>query len=129
VLMPAIGDNLVEQSPKVTKLERIRDAAGAERWFALASKCVRFDHPGLSVGSLEEILGQLSGEQRSARYAHFVANPCIRWRSLGTQLSGVTASNLRRTSDVSTPRAPKSTAAGSGSWSVRIWASTCWAVT
>ena len=49
--------------------------------------------------------------------------------SLGTQLSGVTASNRRRTSDVFTPRAPSSTAAGSGGWRVRIWASTCWAVT
>jgi RimJ/RimL family protein N-acetyltransferase len=57
----------------VTKLERIKDAAGAERWFALASKCVPFDHPGLLAGSLEELLHQLRGEQRSARYAHFVA--------------------------------------------------------
>ena len=47
----------------------------------------------------------------------------------GTQLSGVTAFNRRRTSDVFTPRAPSSTAAGSGGWRVRIWASTCWAVT
>jgi hypothetical protein len=46
-----------------------------------------------------------------------------------TQLSGVTASNRRRTSDVFTPRAPSSTAAGSGGWSARIWASSCWAVT
>lgn len=57
----------------MTKLERIRDAAGAERWFALASKCVPFDHAGLVAGSLEEVLHQLRGEQRSARYAHFVA--------------------------------------------------------
>jgi len=57
----------------VTKLERIRDAAGAERWFALASTCVPFDHPGLVAGSLEEVLHQIRGEQRSARYAHFVA--------------------------------------------------------
>ena len=48
---------------------------------------------------------------------------------LGTQLSGVTASNRRRTSDVFTPRTPSSTAAGSGGWRVRIWASTCSAVT
>jgi len=57
----------------VTTLERIRDAAGAKRWFALASKCVPFDHPGLVAGSLEEVLHQLRGKQRSARYAHFVA--------------------------------------------------------
>jgi GNAT superfamily N-acetyltransferase len=57
----------------VTKLERIKDAAGAERWFALASKCVPIDHPGLVPGSLEELLHQLRGVQRSARYAHFVA--------------------------------------------------------
>lgn len=57
----------------MTKLERIRDAAGAERWFALASKCVPFDHPGLLAGSLEELVHQLRGTQRSARYAHFVA--------------------------------------------------------
>src|ERR1700749_1969441 len=49
--------------------------------------------------------------------------------SRGTQLSGVTASNRRRTSDVFTPRAPSSTAAASGGWGVSIWASTCWAVT
>jgi GNAT superfamily N-acetyltransferase len=54
-------------------LERIWDAAGAERWFALASKCVPVDHPGLVAGSLDEVLHQLRGEQRSARYAHFVA--------------------------------------------------------
>ena len=48
--------------------------------------------------------------------------------SLGTQVSGVTVSNRRRTSDVFTPRAPSSTAAGSGGWRARIWASTCWAV-
>ena len=57
----------------MTTLERIRDAAGAKRWFALASKCVPFDHPGLVAGSLEEVLHQLRGKQRSARYAHFVA--------------------------------------------------------
>ena len=57
----------------MTKLERIKDAAGAERWFALASKCVPIDHPGLVAGSLEELLHQLRGTQRSARYAHFVA--------------------------------------------------------
>ena len=57
----------------MTKLERIKEAAGAERWFALASKCVPIDHPGLVAGSLEELLHQLRGEQRSARYAHFVA--------------------------------------------------------
>jgi len=57
----------------VTRLERIHDAAGAERWLALASTCVPFDHPGLVAGSLEEIRHQLRGEQRSARYAHFVA--------------------------------------------------------
>ena len=54
-------------------MERIWDAAGAERWFALASKCVPVDHPGLVAGSLDEVLHQLRGEQRSARYAHFVA--------------------------------------------------------
>lgn len=54
-------------------VERIKDAAGAERWFALASKCVPIDHPGLVAGSLDEVLHQLRGEQRSARYAHFVA--------------------------------------------------------
>jgi GNAT superfamily N-acetyltransferase len=57
----------------VTQLERIWDAAGAERWFALASKCVPVDHPGFVAGSLDEVLHQLRGEQRSARYAHFVA--------------------------------------------------------
>jgi len=57
----------------VTKLERIWDAAGAERWFSLASKCVPIDHPGLVAGSLDEVQHQLRGEQRSARYAHFVA--------------------------------------------------------
>jgi len=57
----------------VTKLERIKDAAGAERWFAIASKCVPVDHPGLAAGSLEEVLHQLRGTQRSARYAHLVA--------------------------------------------------------
>lgn len=54
-------------------LERIVDSAGAERWFALASTCVPFDHPGLVAGSLEEVLHQLRGNQRFARYAHFVA--------------------------------------------------------
>jgi RimJ/RimL family protein N-acetyltransferase len=57
----------------VTELDRIRNSAGAERWIALASKCVPIDHPGLVPSSLEEILHQLRGEQRSARYAHFVA--------------------------------------------------------
>jgi GNAT superfamily N-acetyltransferase len=57
----------------VTKLERIKDVAGAERCFAIASVCVPFDHPGLVAGSLEELLHQLRGTQRSARYAHFVA--------------------------------------------------------
>ena len=38
----------------------------------------------------------------------------------------MTACNRRRTSDVFTPRAPSSTAAGSGGRKVRIWASTCW---
>ena len=49
--------------------------------------------------------------------------------ALRTQLSGVTASNRRRTSDVFTPTALSSAAAGSGGRRVRIWASTCWAVT
>jgi RimJ/RimL family protein N-acetyltransferase len=31
------------------------------------------DHPGLVAGSLEELLHQLRGTQRAARYAHFVA--------------------------------------------------------
>lgn len=57
----------------MTELERIKDLAGAQRWMALASKCVPFDHPGLVPSSLEEVLHQLRGEQRSARYAHFVA--------------------------------------------------------
>ena len=57
----------------MTELDRIKDSAGAERWIALASKCVPFDHPGLVPSSLEEIIHQLRGEQRSARYAHFVA--------------------------------------------------------
>ena len=57
----------------MTEIERIEDTAGAERWFALASKCVPIDHPGLVAGSLEEVRYQLRGEQRSARYAHFVA--------------------------------------------------------
>jgi hypothetical protein len=48
--------------------------------------------------------------------------------SLGTQLSGVIASIRCRTSDVFTPRAPSTTGAGSGGWTVRIWASTGQAV-
>ena len=47
----------------------------------------------------------------------------------GTQPSGVGACNRCRTSDVSTPRAPSRTAAGSGGCRVRIWASTRGAVT
>lgn len=66
-------NSLVEYSPKVTQVEPIRDAAGAKRWFSLASKCVPIDHPGLIPGSLEEVLHQLRGQQSSARYAHFVA--------------------------------------------------------
>lgn len=57
----------------MTRLERIRDEAGAKRWIAIASTCVPNDHPGLVASSLEEILHQLRGEQRFARYAHFVA--------------------------------------------------------
>ena len=57
----------------MAKLERIKDATGAERWLALASKCVPIDHPGLVAGSREELLHQLRGTQHSARYAHFVA--------------------------------------------------------
>jgi GNAT superfamily N-acetyltransferase len=57
----------------VTKLERVSDAAGAERWSALASTCVPVDHPGLIAGSLEEVLLQVSGVQRSSKYAHFLA--------------------------------------------------------
>jgi len=57
----------------MTKLERINDAAGAARWLALASACVPVDQPGLIAGSLEEVLHQLSGDQRSSKYAHFVA--------------------------------------------------------
>jgi len=57
----------------VTKLERVSDAAGAERWLALASMCVPVDHPGLIAGSLEEVLLQVSGDQRSSSYAHFLA--------------------------------------------------------
>ena len=47
----------------------------------------------------------------------------------GAQLLGVPASNRLRTSDAFTPRAPSSTAAGSGGWRVRIWASTSGPVT
>lgn len=54
-------------------LERISDTAGAKRWWALALRCVPVDHPGMVAGSLEEVLHQLSGVQRSSRYAHFVA--------------------------------------------------------
>ncbi|MGC1239152.1 MAG: GNAT family N-acetyltransferase [Acidimicrobiales bacterium] len=54
-------------------LERISDPAGAERWLALTLRCVPVDHPGMAGGSLEEVLHQLKGVQRSARYAHFVA--------------------------------------------------------
>jgi RimJ/RimL family protein N-acetyltransferase len=57
----------------VIQLEQIGDAAGAARWFALASNCVPTDHPGLVAGSLDEVLHQLRGEQRFARYAHFLA--------------------------------------------------------
>jgi GNAT superfamily N-acetyltransferase len=66
-------DDLVNYSALVTKLERVSDAAGAERWLALASTCVPVDHPGLIAGSLEEVLLQLSGDQRFSRYAHFLA--------------------------------------------------------
>jgi len=57
----------------MTELERVSDASGAERWLALASACVPADHPGLLAGSLEEVLLQVSGDQRSLRYAHFLA--------------------------------------------------------
>jgi GNAT superfamily N-acetyltransferase len=57
----------------VTKLERVIDAAGAKRWLTLAARCIPVDHPGLTAGSLEEVLHQLSGDQRSSQYAHFVA--------------------------------------------------------
>ena len=57
----------------MTKLERVSDAAGAKRWLALASTCVPVDHPGLIAGSLEEVLLQVSGDQRSLKYAHFLA--------------------------------------------------------
>lgn len=53
--------------------ERISDAAGARRWLELARTCIRVDHPGMVAGSLEEIMHQLSGVQRSSRYAHFLA--------------------------------------------------------
>ena len=72
--------------------------------------------------SCPEIHPQRDEHQPSGRCLANV--PC-----LGTQLSGVTASNRRRTSDMFTPRAPSSTAAGSGGCRLRIWASTCWAVT
>jgi GNAT superfamily N-acetyltransferase len=39
----------------------------------LAARCIPVDHPGLTAGSLEEVLHQLSGNQRSSQYAHFVA--------------------------------------------------------
>lgn len=54
-------------------MERIYDRTGAKRWLALANLCVPIDHPGLIGNSLDEVLHQLSGEQESARYAHFVA--------------------------------------------------------
>ncbi len=84
--------------------------------------------------------GLVSGQPRAVIWDHVLATVDLPWNgpirsslevvnALGTQLSGVTASNLRRTSDVSTPRAPSSTAAGSGGWRARIWASTCWAET
>jgi GNAT superfamily N-acetyltransferase len=57
----------------VTTVERIHDRSGAQRWLALANLCVPVDHPGLIAGSLNEVLHQLSGEQESAKYAHFVA--------------------------------------------------------
>jgi GNAT superfamily N-acetyltransferase len=57
----------------VKELERIDDVTGAARWLTLASSCVPIDHPGLIAGSLEEVLHQLSGVQRFAGYAHFVA--------------------------------------------------------
>jgi GNAT superfamily N-acetyltransferase len=57
----------------MTVLERVNDVGGAERWLALASACVAVDHPGLIAGSLEEVLLQVSGDQRSLRYAHFLA--------------------------------------------------------
>ncbi|MGD0851930.1 MAG: GNAT family N-acetyltransferase [Acidimicrobiales bacterium] len=57
----------------MTGTERIEDAAGAQRWIALASVCVPVDHPGLAAGSLEELVHQLRATQRSARYAHFLA--------------------------------------------------------
>jgi GNAT superfamily N-acetyltransferase/RimJ/RimL family protein N-acetyltransferase len=57
----------------VTEFERINNASGAERWLALALKCVPVDHPGMVGGSLEEVLHQLRGVQRSSKYAHFVA--------------------------------------------------------
>lgn len=40
---------------------------------ALAERCVPFDHPGMVAGSLDEVLHQLRGVQRSSKYAHFVA--------------------------------------------------------
>jgi GNAT superfamily N-acetyltransferase/RimJ/RimL family protein N-acetyltransferase len=57
----------------MTELERVRDAGGAERWLSLASACVPADHPGLISGSLEEVLLQVSGDQRSLKYEHFLA--------------------------------------------------------
>jgi hypothetical protein len=62
-------------------------------------------------------------------HVHMIATVPSRRLRRPTQLSGVLVSSRRRTSDVFTPRAPSSTAAGSGGWRVRIWASTCWAVT
>jgi hypothetical protein len=69
--------------------------------------CCRSDEPGWPSGAINAVLR--SGSRRD----------------FGTQLSGVTLSNRRRTSDVFTPRAPSSTAAGSGGWRVTICASTC----
>jgi hypothetical protein len=58
------------------------------------------------------------------------------WRLNGTAMSlsvsypaSPARSNRRRTSEVFTPSAPSSTAAGSGGWSARIWASTSGPVT
>jgi hypothetical protein len=129
--------------PQLTANERhfefmVHSGLGASKWHTSNTQTLPTNavpHHDLKADGL------VSGQPRAVIWDHVLAtvdlasNGPIRIPSLevgnalGTQLSGVTASNLRRTPDVSTPRAPKSTAAGSGGWRARIWASTCWAVT
>jgi hypothetical protein len=101
---------------------------------------IRWGGPGGSKAPTSQVLPPDMPSGDRAQTGGFGSEPKARTRgspmtlgslggAWGTQLLGVTASNRRRTSDVFTPRAPSSTAAGSGGWSVRIWASTCWAAT